>query len=84
MNTLIAIEACGVLLAWAVLARAIWKWGPGLRWRSVRCPERKVGTRVLADQREAEFGCLRVADVTRCSLVGNAPIACSKGCRTSL
>ena len=80
MNTLIAIEAFGVLLCWAVLAYAIWKWGPGLRWRSVRCPERSARARVLADQREAEFGSLRVAEVAACSLLGNAPLACSKGC----
>ncbi len=80
MNTLIAMEAFGVLLCWAVLARAIWKWGPGLRRRSVRCPERRVAARVLADQREAEFGSLRVMDVKGCSLLGKAPLACSKGC----
>ena len=80
MNTLIAIEASGVLLCWAVLAYAIWKWGPGLRWRSVRCPERRIGARVLADQREAQFASLRVADVRVCSLLGNTPLACSKRC----
>ena len=84
MSTLIAMEACGVLVCWAVLAWAIWKWGPGLRWRSVRCPERRVGARVLADQREAEFGSLRVAEVRVCSLLGNAPVACSKGCLVRL
>ena len=80
MNTLIAIEAFGVLLSWAIVARAIWQWGPGLRRRSVGCPERRVGARVLAEQREAEFGSLRVMDVKECSLLGNAPVACSKGC----
>ena len=84
MTTLIAIETCGVLLSWAVLAWAIWKWGPGLRWRSVRCPERRAGARVLADQREAEFGSLRVAEVRVCSLVGNTPRACSQGCLARL
>jgi hypothetical protein len=84
MNTLVAIEACGVLLSWAVLARAIWEWGPGLRWRSIRCPEQKVRARVLAHQREADFGCLRVADVSVCSLLRNAPRACSKGCLVRL
>jgi len=84
MNTLMAIEICGVLLSWAILARAIWKWGPGLRWRSVRCPERRTAARVLAEQREAEFGCLRVAEVSICSLLGNPPHACSKGCLVEL
>ena len=84
MNTLIAMEACGVLLCWAVLARAIWKWGPGLRSRSVRCPERRVSARILADQREPEFGSLRVMDVKGCSLLGKAPLACDKGCLVKL
>lgn len=80
MNTLITIEGCGVLLSWAVLGYAIWKWGPGLRRRSVRCPERRVGASVMADQREAAFGSLRVAEIGACSLLGNAPLACSKRC----
>ena len=84
MNTLIALEACGVLVCWAVLAWVIWKWGPGLRWRSVRCPDRRVRARVLADQLEAEFGSLRVAELDVCSLLGKAPLACSKGCLIKL
>ena len=84
MNGIMALEVFGVLVCWAVLAHAIWKWGPGLRWRSVRCPERRVGARVLADQREAEFGSLRVADVRVCSLLGHSPLACSKQCLVRL
>jgi hypothetical protein len=84
MNSIIALEMLGVLICWAVLARAIWKWGPGLRKRSVRCPEKRVGARVLADQREADFASLRVMDVKECSLLGNAPVACSKGCMIRL
>jgi hypothetical protein len=84
MNSIIALEISGVLICWAVLAHAIWKWGPGLRRRSVRCPEKKVGARVLADQREAEFGCLHVVGVKECSLLRNAPVACSKGCLAQL
>ncbi len=80
MNGIIIIEIFAVLICWAVLARAIWKWGPGLRKRSVRCPEKSVGAKILAEQREAEFGCLRLVDVKKCSLLGNAPVACAKGC----
>lgn len=58
MSGIITLEATGVLACWAVVAYTIWKWGPGLRKRSVRCPEKKVRAKVLADQREAEFGCL--------------------------
>src|SRR5271157_3482054 len=79
-DSIMALEVFGVLVCWAVLAHAIWKWGPGLRKRSVRCPEKRVHARVLADQREAEFGCLRVTEVKECSLLGNALVACSKGC----
>jgi hypothetical protein len=84
MNGIIALEMLGVLTCWAVVARAIWQWGPGLRPRSVRCPEKRVRAKVLADEREGDFGCLRVADVKECSLLGNTPPECSKGCRARL
>jgi hypothetical protein len=84
MNGIMVLEIIGVVVCWAVLAYAIWKWGPGLRPRFVRCPEKKVGAKVLADQREAEFGCLYVADVKECSLFKNAPLACGKGCLARL
>jgi hypothetical protein len=84
MNSIIALEISGVVVSWAVLAYAIWKWGPGLRKRSVRCPEKRVGAKVLADQREAEFACLHVVEVKQCSLFGNAPVACGKGCLARL
>ena len=84
MNSIIALEIPGVVVCWAVLAYAIWKWGPGLRRRSVRCPEKRVGAKVLADQREGEFNCLRAMDVKECSLLGKVPVSCSKGCITRL
>jgi len=84
MNGIIALEITGVVICWAVLARAIWKWGPGLRSRSVRCPEKRIGAKVLADQREGEFDCLRVVDVKECSLFKNEPVACGKGCLARL
>ncbi len=80
MSNIIALEILGILAAWAATAYAIWRWGPGLRKRSVRCPEKKVKARVMADQREAEFGCLRVVDVTACSLLPGATLTCDKEC----
>jgi hypothetical protein len=80
MNPIIGLEVAGVLVCWVVVAYAIWKWGPGLRMRSVRCPERKMRARVLAEQREAEFGSLRTADVQVCSLFPGAPLSCGKAC----
>ena len=84
MNSIIALEISGVVVCWVVLAHAIWKWGPGLRRRSVRCPEKRVGAKVVADQREAEFGCLQVVEVKKCSLFENAPVTCGKGCLARL
>ena len=84
MNGIIALEISGVIICWAVLAHAIWKWGPGLRRRSVRCPEKRDRALVLADQREAEFGCLQMVDVKECSLLKNRPVTCSKGCLARL
>ena len=84
MNDVTIFEILGVLICWVVLARAIWKWGPGLRRRSVRCPEKRVGAKVLADQREAEFGCLQMVDVKECSLLKNGPVTCGKGCLARL
>ena len=80
MDTMIAFELAGVLAAWGVAAYSIWRWGPGLRKRSVRCPSKKVRATVLADQREPEFGCLRVVDVETCSLIPSQVLSCGKGC----
>jgi hypothetical protein len=82
MTMLIKIALAGVVVCWIVAGYAIWKWGPGLRKRSVRCPERKVRARVLADQREAEFGTLHVVDVKSCSLTRQ--MDCSKQCRVCI
>ena len=84
MSSIIVLEISGVVVCWVVLAHAIWKWGPGLRRRSIRCPEKKVRAKVLADQREAEFGCLQVVQVRECSLFANAPVSCGRGCMARL
>jgi hypothetical protein len=84
MNGIIALEIIGVVICWMVLGHAIWKWGPGLRRRSVRCPEKRIRAMVLAEQREGEFGCLRAVDVKQCSLFENAPVPCGKGCLARL
>ena len=84
MNSIIALEISGVVVCWVVLAHAIWKWGPGLRRRSVRCPEKRVRAKVLADQREADFGCLHVVQVRECSLFASAPVSCERGCMARL
>ena len=84
MTAIIKEALVGVAVCWTVAGYVIWKWGPGLRKRFVRCPERKLRASVLADQREAEFGSLRVVDVKGCSLLTPAQPDCSKQCRVCL
>ena len=84
MTVFIKVALVGVAVSWTIASYAIWKWGPGLRKRSVRCPERKARASVLADQREAEFGSLRVVDVKECSLLTPAQMNCSKQCKVCL
>ncbi len=83
MNPLVLV-AILALVIWSAAGYAIWHWGPGLRRRGVRCPEKNTFAEVLADQRESEFGCLRVVDVKTCSLLPGAPLACGKECLAKL
>lgn len=84
MDSILTLEAAAIVACWLFAAYMIWKWGPGLRTRSVKCPEKQVRAKIRADQREAEFGCLRVADVTECSLLSDKPLGCGKECLTNL
>lgn len=84
MTNIIVLEVFGVLLAWLVAGYAIWKWGPGTRNRSVRCPETGKTANVLAVQKELEFGCLRVMDVRKCSLIPGQMLSCEKTCLARL
>ncbi len=80
MTTTIVVEIIGVLLAWMLAGYLIWRWGPGLRKRMVFCPKAKVRAEILAEQREAEFACLRIADVRACSLIPSPVVICEKEC----
>jgi hypothetical protein len=84
MTKLVSEAVVGVFVCWAIAAYAIWKWGPGLRKRTVRCPEKKLWAKVVADQREAEFGSLKVVDVRTCSLDAGTTLNCSKRCMAQL
>jgi hypothetical protein len=84
MSSIYLLAAVTVLAAWTVAGYAIWKWGPGLRRRAVNCPTTKRRAVVVADQREAEFGCLQVADVTTCSLIPSRVLSCGKPCVSRL
>lgn len=69
-----------VAAAWSVFAYTVWRWGPGRRHRSVRCPEKNRRARLVVEQREAGFGTLQVTDVTACSLLPDGPVTCEKEC----
>lgn len=84
MWSIYSVEVLAVLAAWTVAAYAIWKWGPGFRKRAVKCPNTKRRAVVLADQREAEFACLRVVDVKACSLIPSQVLTCGKTCLAKL
>lgn len=75
---LLAILA--VAAAWSVFAYTVWRWGPGRRRRSVRCPEKNKRARLVVEQRESGFGTLQVTDVTACSLLPDGPVTCDKQC----
>ena len=80
MDPLQILMGGAVVAAWTALGVTIRRWGPGRRFRSVRCPNKKVRARVEVEQREGDFGSLRVADIHRCSLIPNAPGDCGKEC----
>ncbi|MGA2987005.1 MAG: hypothetical protein ABSG32_24670 [Terriglobia bacterium] len=84
MTILIKLALVGVVVCWTVAGYSIWRWGPGLQKRFVRCPESKLRATVLADQREAEFGSLGVVDVKECSLLTPAHPNCAKQSRECL
>ena len=84
MNDKVVLAVIVGLGIWTLAGYAIWKWGPGLRKRSVHCPEKSVGATVRADQREAEFGCLHVVDVKACTLFPHSPVECGKQCMSRL
>jgi len=84
MAPTITLAVLFVLVAWAIVAYAIWHWGPGLRWRPVRCPVINKRAKVLAEQREALFvpsyAGLTVTDIKACSLFKGGPLKCHKEC----
>lgn len=84
MDAALAVAILAVVSAWAVLFFAIRRWGPGYAKRGVRCPVQRVRAKVKVEQREGDFGSLRVADVCACSLFPDAPLTCGKECLAQL
>lgn len=72
--------AAGVVAAGLYL---VYRWGPGVARRRVRCPEKKTQAQVAVLRKEGSFGALVEADVISCSLLPEGPIDCSKKCLPS-
>jgi hypothetical protein len=73
-----------VLAWWVVAGLAIWRFGPGVHRRSVRCPVKREEALVTALEGESGFASLRVLDVTTCSLYPGQRLACGKECLAHL
>jgi len=77
-----------VLTLWVIAGYGMWLWGPGLRRRSVWCPEFKKRAKVLVDQQEALFPAsyagFTVVDIKECSLLKGVPVTCHKECMQHL
>jgi hypothetical protein len=84
LDPVLIVPIVGVLVAWVVVVFALRRWGPGRATRSVRCPEKGVRAKLRVEQREGDFGSLRVTDVLACSLLAAKPVDCDKECLVRL
>lgn len=80
MDAVQGLTILAVAGAWGVFAYTVRRWGPGRARRSVRCPEKNQKARLMVEQREGDFGSLRVVDVTACSLLPDEKVTCGKEC----
>lgn len=80
MDAAMVVAVITVLCAWVVVLVAIGRWGPGRAKRWVQCPRQRWPARVEVEQREGDFGRLRVVDVLACSLFAGKPLSCEKEC----
>lgn len=84
MDAALLVAVMAVLSAWAVFVYGLRRWGPGTAKRGVRCPVQRVRAQVVVEQREGDFGSLRVTDVRACSLFPEVPLRCGKECLARL
>lgn len=80
MPTNYALVVLFMLASFVLTGLAIWKWGPGVHSQTVRCPEKNRRARILAEQVEGDFCCLRVVGVQRCSLLPGEILKCDQLC----
>ncbi len=80
MYTAIILAILAALGVWFVVARSVWRSGPGRRKYSTECPENGLAVKVTVDQKEGDFGSLVKADVLQCSLFSPGPPNCGKEC----
>ena len=84
MDSVYPLVVLIMVACWTIAGYLIWKWGPGLRRRTVLCPEKNLRAKVLAEQIEGDFNCLRVVDVKSCSLLAGEVLTCARGCLRQL
>ena len=71
----------GVLICWTVLAVTVTRWGPGVRRRRVKCPEKNQRASVLIELKEVAYGVTQAVDIKACSFFPHGdPINCDKRC----
>jgi hypothetical protein len=77
-GSILAILA--IVAAWSFFAYTVWRWGPGRRRHSVRCPEKNRRARVVVERQESGYGTLLVTDIAECSLLPDGSVSCGKEC----
>jgi len=80
MDLALALAVAAVVAAWVVFFLVVRRWGPGRAHRWVSCPTHKLSAKLCVEQREGDFGRLRVTDVVACSLLPHRPLDCGKEC----
>ena len=71
----------GVVCCWVLLAATVTRWGPGVRRRRVKCPEKNQRASVLVENKEVSYGITQAVDIKACSFFprGSA-VNCDKQC----
>ena len=59
---------------------AIYRWGPGMACRRLRCPEKQQRCEIAVLRGEGTFCSLVETDVLACTLLPGGVVDCSKAC----
>jgi hypothetical protein len=73
-----------VIVAWVTFVLVARHRGAGYSNRRVRCPEKELPASISVFYRETGAGSPQIRNVLTCSLLGDAPVTCGKGCLAQL